>query len=372
MTNLAHRSPVGTGSSNAARPADSVAWRAVLRHDASFDSRFVYAVSSTGIYCRPSCGSRRPRRNRVQFFDEPALARAAGFRACKRCQPDLHAPSLASAAIVRTVQYLTDHAGERTTLEFLASQAGLSRSHLQRVFKREVGLSPREFQDALRQRRFVERLRAGDTVSRATYEAGYGSSSRVYGRAEVRSALSPAVYRKGAAGLQVRYTVFDVPLGRMLVAFTGTGVCAVELGDSEDALVRTLRTNLPGAELERVSRAATPWAGQIAALARGRAPSAAIPLDVRGTAFQWKVWKALQRIPVGQTRSYAEMARAIGQPSAVRAVASACARNPVAVVVPCHRVVRGDGATGEYRWGNQRKAALLRLEQEGTLGRPRT
>ncbi|MDE3127435.1 MAG: methylated-DNA--[protein]-cysteine S-methyltransferase, partial [Gemmatimonadota bacterium] len=242
---------------------------------------------------------------------------------------------------------------------------GCSPYHLQRTFKRAVGISPREYQDALRQRRFTERLRAGDTVSRATYEAGYGSSSRVYGQRDVRAGMTPASYRRRAAGQRVRYAVVAVPMGRLLVAFTDEGVCAVALGDDDATLERTLRTDFSAAEIVRAGTRDRDWVAAVAALARGDAPERTVPLDVRGTAFQWKVWKALQRIPRGQTRSYAEIARAIGAPSAVRAVASACARNPVAVVVPCHRVVRSTGELGGYRWGVERKAALLGRERGG-------
>ena len=344
-------------------PSAVAAWRAITARDARYDGRFVYGVSSTGIFCRPSCPSRRPRRDRIRLFADPAAARGGGFRPCKRCLPASDAPSPIQTAIARATDYLGAHSGERVTLAALAGEVGLSPSHLQRAFKRTVGVSPREYQDALRQRRFVQRLRAGDTVSRATYEAGYGSSSRVYGRREVRAGLTPAVYRRRAAGRHVQFATVAVPLGRLLVAFTDAGVCAVELGDDDAALERALRADFANATISRAPGRANSWVRAIAGQAQGRPPSAAVPLDVQGTAFQWKVWKTLQRIPLGQTQSYGEVARAVGRPRAARAVANACARNPVALVVPCHRVVRSDGEPGGYRWGATRKEQLLRRER---------
>ncbi len=344
-------------------PAPDAAWRAIVHRDPRFDGRFVYGVSSTGVFCRPSCASRRPRRDRVRIFADPASARLAGFRACKRCAPAAGQAAGAGPAVARATEYLEAHAERRVTLAELARAVGRSPSHLQRAFTRTVGISPREFLDALRHRRFVQRLRAGDTVSRATYEAGYGSSSRVYGRREVRAGMTPAVYRRKAAGKRIRFTTVAIPLGRLLVAFTDDGVCAVELGASDEILERTLRADFSGAEIAPAPRRANAWIATIVDQTRGRAPARSVPLDVQGTAFQWQVWKALQRIPVGETRSYAQVARSIGRPKAVRAVASACARNPVAVVVPCHRVVSSNGGLGGYRWGPDAKARLLDAER---------
>jgi AraC family transcriptional regulator of adaptative response/methylated-DNA-[protein]-cysteine methyltransferase len=248
---------------------------------------------------------------------------------------------------------------------------GLSPYYLQRQFARTVGISPKAYQDALRHRRFVKRLRTGETVSRATFEAGYGSSSRVYGRAEVRTGMTPASYRRRATGKRVQFTTVDVPLGRLLVAFTDEGVCAVELGDADAPLVRALRADFAGADISPAPAGANAWVESIVAQTRGLPARLEVPLDVRGTAFQWKVWKALQRIPLGHTRSYADVARTIGAPSAVRAVAGACARNPVAIVVPCHRVVRSDGALGGYRWGIARKERLLAGESAESKPRAR-
>ena len=344
-------------------PPASVAWRAVAERDAHYDGRFVYAVSSTGVFCRPSCASRRPRRDNVRFFPDAQSAEHAGYRACKRCRPTSNAPDRVRAAVTTAAAYLQAHAGERVTLAQLGTETGVSPHHLQRAFTQQIGISPRAYQDALRHHHFVNQLRAGATVSRATYEAGYGSSSRVYGRREVRAGMTPGSYRRQAAGIQVRFATVAVPLGRLLVAMTDEGVCAVELGDTDIELERVLRVNFSGAQISRVPATTNEWVTQIVAQTRGHAATADIPLDVQGTAFQWKVWKALQQIPVGQTRSYADVAKQIGKPKAVRAVAGACARNPVAIVVPCHRVVRTDGELGGYRWGVDRKKQLLDLER---------
>jgi AraC family transcriptional regulator, regulatory protein of adaptative response / methylated-DNA-[protein]-cysteine methyltransferase len=263
----------------------------------------------------------------------------------------------------RALTYLESHTDRGVTLAELAADTGLSSYHLQRRFKQSVGISPKEFHDALRKRRFAERLRIGDTVSRATYEAGYGSSSRVYGRREVRAGMTPAVFRRHADGRRIRFTTVAVPMGRLLIAFTEEGVCAVELGNSDATLERALRSDFSRATIERAPARADAWVSAVVDRAHGRSSVGSIPLDVQGTAFQWKVWKALQRIPLGETRSYAEVARRIGKPTAVRAVASACARNPVAVIVPCHRVVTTAGQLGGYRWGPEFKARLLDLER---------
>ncbi len=343
--------------------SDHDAWRAVVDRDALYDDRFVYGVTSTGVFCRPSCPSRRPRRDRVRYFADPAAATQAGFRACKRCRPQDGPAAEPSPLVSRALARLEAGADRPLPLAELAAALGCSPYHLQRTFKRAVGISPREYQDALRRRRFTERLRAGDTVSRATYEAGYGSSSRVYGRRDVRAGLTPASYRRRAFGKRIRYALVGVPMGRLLVAFTDEGVCAVALGDDDATLERLLRADFSAAELSRAPARDHEWVAGVASLARGAAPAHGVPLDVQGTAFQWKVWKALQRIPRGETRSYADVARDIGAPAAVRAVASACARNPVALVVPCHRVVRSTGELGGYRWGTERKAQLLERER---------
>jgi AraC family transcriptional regulator, regulatory protein of adaptative response / methylated-DNA-[protein]-cysteine methyltransferase len=344
-------------------PDRTIAWRAVMERDRRFDARFVYAVSSTRIFCRPSCSSRRPTRSKVEFFRSPADAERAGYRACKRCRPTGSATRGIDAAVARACAYLTKHAAQPVTLGTLAVEVGVSAFHLQRAFKRAMGVSPREYHDAERRRVLTSRLRKGDTVSRATYEAGFGSSSRVYERS---MGMTPATLRKGGEGQRIQFSVVDSPLGRLLVAYTERGVCSVAMGDDDRALERALRADFPEAEIRVAGSAIHEWITAIVrGLRGGDERSAAIPLDAQGTAFQWRVWHALQRIPRGTTLSYSEVARAIGQPSAVRAVARACATNPVALVVPCHRVIREDGGLGGYRWGVERKEELLRREAEG-------
>jgi AraC family transcriptional regulator of adaptative response/methylated-DNA-[protein]-cysteine methyltransferase len=337
------------------------AWRAVTDRDAGYDGQFVYAVKSTRIYCRPSCPSRRPSRENVRFYAAPDEAERGGYRACKRCDPR---DERRDDPIAKARAYL-DAAGERAvSLPELAAHAGVSASHLQRSFKRAVGVSPKEYQHARRVAQFKSRLRAGDTVSRATYEAGFGSSSRVYENADAMLGMTPAAFRRGGAGVRIQYAIADAAVGRVLIATTDRGVCAVAMGESDAALTRDLAADFPNATIERSDRAHADWVRAV--LARIRDPRRArgdVPLDIAGTAFQRKVWKALQEIPPGELRSYRDVAASIGRPTATRAVARACATNPVAVVIPCHRVVRQDGARSGYRWGADRKQRLLDGEQ---------
>jgi len=345
---------------SSALPSPSTAWRAVQQRDRLFDGQFVYAVSSTRIFCRPSCSSRRPTKSRVEFFSSPADAERAGYRACKRCRPTSAGASGIDRAVARASAYLTQHADERVTLARLAQEVGVSAFHLQRAFKRALGLSPREYHDAERRRVLASRLRKGDTVSRATYEAGFGSSSRVYERS---LGMTPGTIRKNGAGQRIQYSIVDCPLGRLLVAYTERGVCSVAIGDDDRALERAFRADFSEAEIHAAGASIHEWITAIVRGVEGARSRAAIPLDAQGTAFQWRVWNALQQIPRGTTLSYSEVAKRIGQPSAVRAVARACATNPVALVIPCHRVVREDGDLGGYRWGVARKRALLEGEQ---------
>ncbi len=348
------------------RPTDAEAWRAVQERDARYDGEFVYAVRSTGIYCRPSCAARRPSRANVEFYEDPGAAEHAGFRACKRCTPRSADPrDNTSRAIERARAYLDQHAGRAVSLAELSGASGLSGAHLQRSFKRIVGMSPKEYQDAHRVGRFKSRLRAGDTVSRATYEAGFGSSSRVYERADALLGMTPGEYRRKGAGVRIAYTIADSPLGRVLVGMTERGVCAVELGATDAEVERTLRADFPNATVERTSDARHAWVRAVLEVVREprRVRAASIPLDVGGTAFQWQVWQALREIPPGERRSYSEIARAIGRPKATRAVARACATNRVAVVIPCHRVAREDGGLAGYKWGVERKRRLLEREE---------
>jgi AraC family transcriptional regulator of adaptative response/methylated-DNA-[protein]-cysteine methyltransferase len=342
------------------------AWRAVEQRDPRFDGRFVYAVRSTRIYCRPSCPSRRPARGRVTFYAAPAAAEEAGYRACRRCRPDESSLTPTAVAVERARNYIEQNAERVLTLSEIAAEARVSPFHLQRTFKRLIGVSPREYQDALRLTRFKSRLRAGDTVSRATYEAGFGSSSRVYERSDRALGMTPAAYRRGGDGMQITYTIVASPFGKLLVGATERGVCAVALGDSDDALVLALRDDFPRAMLARGDNAHRDWVEEIVGHLGGGNVGLDVPLDVQGTAFQQQVWAILRKIPPGRTRSYAEIATSIGNPRATRAVARACASNRIAVVIPCHRVIRNDGALGGYRWGVERKRRLLDHERGGT------
>ena len=340
-------------------------WKALAGRDRAADGTFVYAVTSTGVYCRPSCPSRRPRADRVRFFDTTHEARQAGFRACKRCRPDtvgLAQPGI--DAVRRVSAYLAAHADESVTLANLARVASMSPHHLQRRFKALVGLSPREYQAAVRADRLKASLRKGRDVTSAIYDAGYGSPSRVYESSPTGKGMTPSAYRRHGAGMRIGYSIVPTAIGRVLVAATAHGVCSVKIGDSDTTLVRQLREEYSAAAIAADATPRSEWVKAIADHLRGDRPSLDLPIDVTATAFQWKVWRALQQIPAGETRAYADVARRIGRPRAVRAVANACANNPVCLVVPCHRVVPATGGTGQYRWGAARKAALLHAEKQ--------
>ena len=345
---------------------DDTRWTQVLTRAVEADGRFVYAVQSTGVFCRPTCPSRRPRRDRVRFFDQPQQAESAGFRACLRCTPQGARPvNAAVRAVAQAASYLRANATEPVSLADLAAHVQLSASHLQRAFTAHTGVSPREFHAACRAEHFRLALRAGRDVTTATYEAGYGSPSRVSAHQPTGRGLTPAAYRRGAAGETICYAVVPCTLGRLLVAGTAKGVCAVKLGAADAGLVAELTREFPAAEV-RTGGLPPAWVASVRqAVDRRPASSPDVPLDVQGTAFQWTVWKVLRAIPSGQTRTYAALARDIGRPTAARAVARACATNPVAVVVPCHRVVPAGGGTGGYRWGAARKQALLQREAAG-------
>src|SRR4051812_18974282 len=348
--------------------SDASRWSAVGSRDRTADGSFVYAVSSTGVYCRPSCPSRRPRRDRVSFFETPAEAGAAGFRACKRCRPDSTAPVVDPwiDKVRRACVYLANVEGH-PSLATLARRLGGSPYHLQRNFKRLVGVTPREYAEACRLGKVKRQLRGGRDITGAIFEAGYASSSRFYERAVPKLGMAPSVYRRGGAGTTIRYAVVDTPsasLGRLLVGATERGVCAVAMGASDAELAAVLSREYPAATIVNDAGALTEWIRAIVAHLAGRRPRLDLPLDVQATAFQWQVWQALAAIPYGETRTYAEVAAAIGRPRAVRAVARACATNPVALAVPCHRVVPAAGGEGGYRWGAERKKALLARERD--------
>ena len=338
-------------------------WQAVLARDRTSDGRFVYAVRSTGIYCRPSCPSRRPHRSRVEFFGLAALAERAGFRPCRRCKPERAAIGDPTLELAQQVCRLIDERPDGdVSLQRLSREAGRSPSYLHRTFKRVVGVTPRQYAASRRLARLKRELRTEDTVSRAQYAAGYGSSSRLYERADQDLGMTPATYQRGGVGARIGYTLVDTSLGTLLVAGTERGLCAVRFGDQETALAQGLREEFPEAELVHDDPRVSLWAGVLQAQVNGLKPSSLVPLDVQATAFQWRVWRELRRIPPGRTRAYSDIATAIGRPRATRAVARACGTNPTAVAIPCHRVVREDGGLGGYRWGLERKRELLKRE----------
>jgi AraC family transcriptional regulator of adaptative response/methylated-DNA-[protein]-cysteine methyltransferase len=342
-------------------------WRAVLHRDSSRDREFVYAVRSTGIYCRPSCPSRRPRRAQVDFFAVPVAAEHAGFRPCKRCKPEQAAGNghdAQTAAVVELCRTIEQDPDRSAKLVALAQQVGTSTHRLHRAFRRVLGITPRQFADALRLRRLKGRLQRGDDVTTALYDAGYGSASRLYERANAQLGMTPATYGKGGRGMDIAYTIENCALGKVLVAATSRGVSAVYLGGEDQPLERALKAEYPNAALRRDANSLGPWVRAIVNhLGRGGERRLELPIDVEATAFQRRVWEELQKIPYGTTRTYTQVARAMGRPTAVRAVARACATNPVSIVVPCHRVIREDGALAGYRWGLERKKALLEHEQ---------
>ncbi|HWD39057.1 MAG TPA: bifunctional DNA-binding transcriptional regulator/O6-methylguanine-DNA methyltransferase Ada [Fimbriimonas sp.] len=336
-------------------------WEAVCNSDRAFDGRFVLGVTSTHIYCRPSCPARKPLRKNVQFYNTPEEAEAAGFRACLRCDPK--AALAPKAALVKDVcDYVEAHLDEPVTLQTLSDWTGVSPFHLQRVFKEISGISPREYQDACRLRAFKDRVRSGESVSRAQTEAGFSSGSRLYEKSSSQLGMTPATYGKKGKGALIRYGLSDSPVGKILVAATARGVCFVEIGDDESVLIASLDEEFSQARLERSDEAVAGYMEAVVKLAEGE-PTSPLSIDVQGTIFQRKVWEALRRIPKGEVRSYAEVAAEIGEPKAVRAVALACKANPVALVTPCHRVIRNDQSLSGYRWGAERKAILLENEK---------
>ena len=340
---------------------DEERWHAFEARDAGYDGRFVVGVRSTGIYCRPSCPARRPLRQNVVFYPVGEVAEREGYRPCRRCKPEEVLPQ--ARAVEQASRYIEAHVDRHVTLDELGEVVGVSPHHLQRTFKRMLGISPRAYADALRLGTVKEGLRERGDVTTAMYDAGYGSSSRLYERAPGQLGMTPGAYRRGGEGMAIGYTVVDSRLGRMLVGATAQGVSAIYLGDDDAELEAALHAEYPEAEITRDDAGLDDWVADIVAHLSGRLPHLDLPLDVQTTAFKRRVWEALREIPYGTTRGYAEVARQIGQPTAVRAVATACATNPVAVLVPCHRVVRADGTPGGYRWGTERKQALLALER---------
>ena len=352
-------------------------WNAVRDRDRGADGKFVYAVRSTGIYCRPSCPSKKPRRQQVEFYSLPEAAEQKGFRACRRCKPRevrLRDPRTAAVArVCRAIEARIESDGggtteseneARLTLNALGSSVRMSPHQLERAFRSVMGISPRQYADAQRMRRLKAKLKKGDDVTTALYDAGFGSSSRLYERAPSQLGMTPATYRQGGAGMQIHYTIVGSPLGRLLVGATHRGISALYLGKDDVALQSALRKEYPRAEINRDRNGLEGWMEKILEHLRGREPNLDLPTDVQATAFQRRVWEELRKIPYGTTRTYSQVARAIGRPKAIRAVARACATNPVSVVVPCHRVVRQDGDLAGYRWGVELKQSLLKQESE--------
>ncbi len=355
--------PLTSDKTNVGTDADP-RWTAVLARDAARDGEFVFAVSTTGVYCRPSCAARRPRRQNVTFFTTPDEAERAGYRACLRCRPKSVSGNSLSDGVKAICRYIEQHLDEPLTLDRLGKEFHQSPFHLQRRFKSVLGITPREYADSCRLRLLKRNLQAGDSVTRAMYDAGYSSSSRLYERTASQLGMTPDKYRRGAIAATIRYTCADSPLGRMLIAATERGICAIQFARTDGELIEGLKREFPFATRKPDDAGLRRWVDTLLEHMQGRELASSLPLDIRATGFQRRVWAHLQSIPFGETESYSDVAKAIRRPSAVRAVARACATNPVAVAIPCHRVVREDGSMGGYRWGIERKKQLLEMEQQ--------
>jgi AraC family transcriptional regulator of adaptative response/methylated-DNA-[protein]-cysteine methyltransferase len=333
----------------------------LVARDRTLDGFVYVGVTSTGVYCRAgACPSRTPLRKNCRFFESPDAAEEAGFRACLRCKPRELEPQL--AYVERACRYIEEHVDEQITLEVLGEAIGVSPTHLQRTFKRIVGVSPREYAARLRVSGVKASLRNGSDVTTAIYDAGFSSPSRLYERANADLGMTPNTYKNGGNGKVISYATAEAPLGRVLIAMTDRGVCSVMLGDDDRELEDDLKREFPAAEIHHGNGEHAGWVSNVVAAVAGKRPANGIPLDIAATAFQHRVWDALRQIPAGETRTYTDIAQTVGDPGAARAVGHACATNPVAVVVPCHRVIRSDGGLGGYRWGLERKEALLAME----------
>ncbi|MDE0333288.1 MAG: bifunctional DNA-binding transcriptional regulator/O6-methylguanine-DNA methyltransferase Ada [Nitrospinae bacterium] len=339
-------------------------WEAILNRDEKSDGRFVYAVRSTGIYCRPSCASRKPRKNNVLIFEFPEMAESRGFRPCLRCAPQDAGYDPRLEKVRKAVRYIEEHADENPTLAELGQCVGLSPHHLQRTFKKVLGVSPRQYLESIKAHKYKDLLKNGRDLAGAGYEAGYGSSRGVYEGASRYLGMTPATYKKGGEGVTIRYGISTCRLGRLLVAATDKGVCRVSIGERVGELVADLKNEYPHSNLIRSDGELKGYLNIVARLASGGSSPESLPLDVRASAFQCRVWERLKSIPPGKTMTYKEIAEDLGLPKGARAVGSACAKNPVALLVPCHRAVRGDGGLAGYRWGVERKRKLLELEKE--------
>jgi AraC family transcriptional regulator, regulatory protein of adaptative response / methylated-DNA-[protein]-cysteine methyltransferase len=346
-------------------------WKTIVERSTRFDGIIYYGVRSTGIYCKPSCPSRKPRPENVRLFFAPAEAERAGFRACKRCRPEQAAQSDEQVEVVRAVcRHVENNLEGSLNLRKLGHKAGFDPTHFHKAFKRVTGITPRQFVEARRLSAFKRELRSKSSdVTGAIYKVGYGSSSRIYERAASQLGMTPATYRKGAPGVHIRYATADSPLGRVLLAATDKGICSVKIGDSDSVLLDEFRAEFPKAQAERDDLSLKDWLRAIIADFDGKDESLALPIDIQLTAFQSRVYDALRRIPRGETRTYAQLATELtGTPTACRAVARACATNPVAVAIPCHRVIGSNGSLTGYRWGVDRKKKLLETEKDGAPG----
>ena len=343
-------------------PEEDARWEAIRRRDRNADGAFYYAVRTTGVFCRPSCGSRLPRRSNVAFYTTLAEADRAGFRPCKRCNPTAQGPDERQAAAVTRACRLIETADQLPRLDDMARRAGMSPFHFHRVFKAATGVTPKAYADAHRGRRIRDELKGAGTVTEAIYGAGFNSNARFYESAGDLLGMTPSAFRGGGAGASIRFAVGECSLGSILVAATDKGVCAIQFGDDPDALVRDLQDTFPKAKFIGGDEAFEQAVAQVVGFVEAPQRGLGLPLHVRGTAFQQRVWQALRAIPAGATASYTEVAGKIGEPKAARAVAQACSANPVAVAIPCHRVVRRDGAPAGYRWGVARKQALISKE----------
>jgi AraC family transcriptional regulator, regulatory protein of adaptative response / methylated-DNA-[protein]-cysteine methyltransferase len=342
--------------------AESARWAAVVARDAAADGVFYYSVSSTGVYCRPSCAARQPRRENVAFHLTPALAERAGYRACRRCRPNEPPLAERQAASVAAACRQIEAADTPPDVSALAASVNMSRFHFQRVFKAVTGITPKVYASAHRAERLRQALAGRGQVTQAIYSAGFGSSARFYEHSAELLGMTPTDYRQGGARVCIRFAVGACSLGSILVAASDKGVCAILLGDDPEALVQDVQARFPKADLEGADAGFEHWVARVVGLVEAPRLGLDLPLDIRGSVFQERVWRALRAIPVGSTVNYTELAAAIGAPRAARAVAQACAQNPLAVAIPCHRVVRRDGALSGYRWGVERKRELLRRE----------
>jgi AraC family transcriptional regulator, regulatory protein of adaptative response / methylated-DNA-[protein]-cysteine methyltransferase len=344
-------------------------WAAVQQRARRADGHFYYAVTTTGVYCRPSCAARRARRENVRFYETCTAAEHAGFRPCRRCKPRAPADAGHAAAIAKACRAI-EQAEETPRLDTLAAVAGLSRFHFHRLFKDATGLTPRQYAAARRAERVRDDLAKSGTVTQAIYDAGFNSSGRFYEQSGIRLGMRPSAYARGGQGATIRFAVGETSLGAILVAATDKGVCSIALGDEPETLVRALQDRFPRATLVGGDKAFEATVAKAVGLVEAPGLGIDLPLDVRGTAFQERVWQALRAIPAGTTLSYADIARRVGNRRSTRAVAQACAANPVAIAIPCHRVVRTDGDLSGYRWGVARKRELLRREGVRAAGSP--